>query len=137
MKQTSSAKNKERINAIKLYQDKQRNISGWLNVTIYILHNTYSTDSQIQHIQMWVSSTGNWKINVILLYTDDLKLTGRNEEELRNEIRIAKTIGNNIKVEFGLENVSRVSSKSGKVHRKQHTGNKMENEIKELVSETK
>jgi hypothetical protein len=72
-----------------------------------------------------------------LLYTDDLKLTGRNEEELRNEIRIAKTIGNNIKVEFGLENVSRVSSKSGKVHSKQHTGNKMENEIKELVSETK
>jgi hypothetical protein len=34
---------------------------------------------------------------------DELKLIGRNEEQLRNELRILKTISNDIKVEFGLE----------------------------------
>jgi hypothetical protein len=33
-------------------------------------------------------------------------------------------------MEFGLEKVVRISLKSGRVHRKQHTGNKMESEIK-------
>jgi hypothetical protein len=40
-----------------------------------------------------------------LLYRDDLKLIGRSEEELRNEIRIVKAISNYMKMEFGLENL--------------------------------
>jgi predicted Mrr-cat superfamily restriction endonuclease len=59
----------------------------------------------------------------------DLKLIGRNEEELRNEIRTLKTISNDIKMEHGLEKCTRVSLKSGKVHRKQNR-----DEIKELES---
>lgn len=55
-----------------------------------------------------------------MLYTDDLKLIGRIEEELSNEIRIVKTTGNDIKVEFGFKKCARVSLKSAKVHRKQH-----------------
>jgi len=35
-----------------------------------------------------------------LLYRDDLKMTGRSEEELRNEIRIVKTLSNNNKWSF-------------------------------------
>jgi hypothetical protein len=31
---------------------------------------------------------------------DDLKLIGRSEEELRNEIKIVKTFSNNIKIKF-------------------------------------
>jgi len=69
-----------------------------------------------------------------LLYTDDLKLIGRSEEGFRNKIRIVKTISNNIKIEFGLQKCPRVSLKSGKVHRKEHKGNTMENEIKESES---
>jgi hypothetical protein len=38
----------------------------------------------------------------------DLKLTGRSEEELRNGIRIVKTISNGLKIEFGLEKYVRV-----------------------------
>jgi hypothetical protein len=63
---------------------------------------------------------------------DDLKLTGISEEELRNEIKIVKTISNDIKMEFGLGKYARISLKSGKVQRKQHTGNIMAKEIKEL-----
>jgi hypothetical protein len=40
-----------------------------------------------------------------LLYMYDLKLIGRSEEELRNEIRILKTISNNRKGKFCSKNV--------------------------------
>jgi hypothetical protein len=36
-----------------------------------------------------------------LLYMDDLKLIGRSEEELTNEIQIVKTLSNYIKMKFG------------------------------------
>jgi hypothetical protein len=44
-----------------------------------------------------------------LLYMDDLKLTGRSEEELRNEIKIVKTFSNDVEMKFGLEKCARVS----------------------------
>jgi hypothetical protein len=62
-----------------------------------------------------------------LLYMDDLKLIGRSEEELTNEIQIVKTLSNDIKIKFGLEKCARICLKSGKVYRKQHMGNTMEN----------
>jgi hypothetical protein len=65
---------------------------------------------------------------------DDLKLIGRSERELRNEIRIVKTISNDMKRGTGLEKCARVSLECGKVHRKQRIGNTVENEIKELES---
>jgi hypothetical protein len=42
-----------------------------------------------------------------LLYMDDLKLIGRSEEELRNEIKIVKTFSNDIKMKSGLEKYAR------------------------------
>jgi hypothetical protein len=42
---------------------------------------------------------------------DDLKLTGRREEELRNEIKIVKTFSDDIKIKFGLEKCARFSLK--------------------------
>jgi hypothetical protein len=41
---------------------------------------------------------------------DDLKLIGKNEE-LRDEIRIAKAFSNDIKMEFGLEKCAKISVK--------------------------
>jgi hypothetical protein len=67
-----------------------------------------------------------------LLYMDDLKLIGRSEEELRNEIKIVKTFSDDIKMKFGLEKCARIYLKNGTVYRKEHIGNTMENEIKEL-----
>jgi hypothetical protein len=62
----------------------------------------------------------------------DLKLIGRSEDELRNEIKIVKTFNNDIKIKFGRNKCARISLKYETVYRKQHIGNTMENEIKEL-----
>jgi hypothetical protein len=62
-----------------------------------------------------------------LLYMDDLKLIGRSEEELRNEIKIVKTFSDDIKIKFGLKKCARISLKNATVYRKQHIGNTMEN----------
>jgi hypothetical protein len=51
---------------------------------------------------------------------DDLKLIGRSEEELTNEIQIVKTLSSDIKMKFGWEKCARVCLKSGKVYRQQH-----------------
>jgi hypothetical protein len=67
-----------------------------------------------------------------LLYMDDLKLIGRSEEELTNEIQIVTTLSNYIKMKFGWEKCARICLKHGNVYRKQRMGNTMENEIKEL-----
>ena len=40
-----------------------------------------------------------------LLYMDDLKLLGRNENELKNEMKIVQIISNDMNMNFGLENV--------------------------------
>jgi hypothetical protein len=56
-----------------------------------------------------------------LLYMDGLKLIGRSEEELTNEIQIVKTISNDIKIKFGSEKCVKICLKSGNVHRK-HNG---------------
>jgi hypothetical protein len=37
-----------------------------------------------------------------LLYMDDLKLLGRNENDLKNEIKIVQTISKDINMNFGL-----------------------------------
>jgi hypothetical protein len=42
-----------------------------------------------------------------LLYTNDLKLLGRNENDLKNEIKTVQTISKDIKMNFGLEKCAR------------------------------
>jgi hypothetical protein len=45
MEHTTSARNKQVINAIKIYQDKKKNISGCLIVTASFLRSSFSIDS--------------------------------------------------------------------------------------------
>jgi hypothetical protein len=63
---------------------------------------------------------------------DDLKLTGRSEEELTNEIQIVRTLSNDIKMKFGWEKCARICLKSGKLYRKQYIWETMKTENKEL-----
>jgi hypothetical protein len=51
------------------------------------VYQVYGTERKINH----------------LIYVDDLKLIGRSEEELGNEIKIVKTFSDDIKMKFGLE----------------------------------
>ena len=48
-----------------------------------------------------------------LLYMDDLKLLGRNENELKNEMKIVQTISKNTNMNFGLEKCARICLKRG------------------------
>jgi len=62
----------------------------------------------------------------------DLKLLGRNENDLKNEIKIVQTISKDINMNFGLEKCTRICLKRGRVQSKMHIGNTFENDIKEL-----
>jgi hypothetical protein len=46
-----------------------------------------------------------------LLYMDDLKLLGRNEDDLENEIKIVKAIIKDINMNFGLGKCARICLK--------------------------
>ena len=67
-----------------------------------------------------------------LLYTDDLKLLGGNENDLKNKIKIVQTISNDTNMNFGLQKYSRICLKRCSVHSKMHIGSTFENDMKEL-----
>jgi len=46
-----------------------------------------------------------------LLYMDDLKVLGRNKNDLKNEIKIVQTISKDINMNFGLEKCARICPK--------------------------
>jgi hypothetical protein len=50
-----------------------------------------------------------------LLYMDDLKLLGRDESDLQNELKIVQTINKDINMNFGLEKCARICLKRGRV----------------------
>jgi hypothetical protein len=62
----------------------------------------------------------------------DLKLLGRNEKDLKNEIKIVQTISKDINMNFVSEKCARICLKRGRVQSKMHIGNTFENIMKEL-----
>jgi len=63
---------------------------------------------------------------------DDLKLLGRNENDLKNEIKIVYTISKDLNMNFGLEKYAIIYLKRGRVQSKMHIANTFGNDIKEL-----
>jgi hypothetical protein len=63
---------------------------------------------------------------------DDLKLLGRNENDLKNEIKIVQTVSKDINMNFFLEKCAIICLKRGSVQSKMHIGSTFENDIKEL-----
>jgi hypothetical protein len=63
---------------------------------------------------------------------DDLKLLGRIEDDLENEIKIVRAIVKNININFGLENCERICLKKGRAQSKLYKGRKFEKDFKEL-----
>ena len=59
-------------------------------------------------------------------------MLGRNENDLKNEIKIVHTINKDLSMNFGLEKCGRIFFKRGRVQSKMHIGNTFENDIKEL-----
>ena len=69
-----------------------------------------------------------------LLYMDDLKLLGRNKNDLKNEMKIVQTTSKDMNMNFGLEKCARICLKRGSVQSKMHVGSTFDNDIKELDS---
>jgi len=65
-----------------------------------------------------------------ILYMDDLKLLSRNENKLKNEIKIVLTICKDMNMNFGLEKCARKCLKRRSVQSKMHVGNIFDNDIK-------
>jgi len=63
---------------------------------------------------------------------DDLKLLGRNENELKNEMKIVQTVTKVMNMNFGLEKCARICLKRGNVQSKMPVGSTFDNDIKEL-----
>ena len=63
---------------------------------------------------------------------DDLKLLGRNENDLKDETKIVQTISKDINMNCGLQKCSRICLKRGSVQSKMRVGSTYENDIKEL-----
>jgi len=66
---------------------------------------------------------------------NDLKLLGRNENDLKNEMKIVQTISKDINMKFGLEKSARICLKRGSVQSKMHVGSTFENDINSLSLE--
>ena len=67
-----------------------------------------------------------------LLHMDDLKLLGRNENDLKNETIIVQTISKDINMNFCLEKCARICLKISFAQSKMHVGSTFDNDIKEL-----
>jgi len=67
-----------------------------------------------------------------VLYVDDLELLRRNENDVKNGMKIVQAISKNMNMNFGLEKCARICLKRGSVQNKMHIGSTFENDIKEL-----
>ena len=67
-----------------------------------------------------------------LLYIDDLKLLGTNENELKNKMKIVQTVSKNMNMNFCSEKFARICLKRRSVQSKMHVGSTFDNDIKEL-----
>jgi len=66
---------------------------------------------------------------------DDLKLLGRNENDLENEMKIVQKISKDINMKFGLEKRATICLKRGSVQSKMHVGSTFENDSKNWTRE--
>jgi len=66
---------------------------------------------------------------------DDMKLLGRNENDLKNEIKIVQTISKDININFGLEKCARICLKRGRVQSKMHIGSTLRKTLKNWTQE--
>ena len=124
-------KNKAGSNAVTTHSDTKKNIPRGLSFAITFLHSTLSITNKLNRADCGYQVHGTER-KISHLYMDDLKLLGRNENDLKNEIKIEHTISKDLNTNFGLEKYTRICLKRGSVQSKMHIGNIFENDIKEL-----
>jgi len=98
-------KNKAGSNAVTTHSDTKKNIKRGVSLAITLSHRTHSISEQ-NRADCGYQVHGTERKISHLLYMDGLKLLGRNDNHLKNEIKIVQTISKNINMNFGLKNVS-------------------------------
>ena len=116
MEHSASFKYKAGSNTVVTHSDTKRNIPRGLSFAVTLLYSSYSINKQAEQNWLWISSTRNWGKKIShFLYTNDLKLLGRNEDNLENEIKIVKAINKDSNMNFGLEKHAKICLNKGEV----------------------
>ena len=96
-------KNKTGSNAVTTHSDKKRNIPGGLSFAITPCIALIPLTNELNRADCGYQVHGTERKISHQLYTDDLKLLGRNENELKNEMKIVQTISKDMNMNFCLE----------------------------------
>jgi len=136
MEHKASFKYKAGSNTVVTHSDTKRNIPRGLFFAVTHLYSTYSTNKQAEQLIVDIKYTElRGKISNFL-YINDLKLLGRNEDNLENEIKIMKAISKDINMNFGLEKHAKICLNKGEVQNNIYIyiylGNTFEKDIIEL-----
>jgi len=132
MEHKAYLKNKAGSNAVITHSDTRRNIPRGLFFAITLLHRNHSIKNELNRADCGYQVHGTERKISHLLYMDDLKLLCRNENDLKNEMKIVQTISKDINMNFGLEKCARICLKRGNVQSKMHVGSTFENDIKKM-----
>ena len=89
----------------------KRNYSRGLSLAVTFLYSTYS----INRADCGYQVHGTKRKISHLLYMEDLKLLGRNGDDLENEIKIEEAVSKDININFGLEKCAEICLKQGRV----------------------
>ena len=118
MEHKANFKNKTGNKSVTTHFDMKRNIPGGLSFAIILLHCTYSIKNELNRADCGYHVHGTERKISQLLYMNDLKLLGRNENELKNEMKIVQTVSKDMNMKFGLEKCARICLKRGSVKAK-------------------
>jgi len=101
-------KNKAVSNAVTTHSDKERNIPRGLSFAIKLCIALIPLTNELNRADCGYQVHGTERKISHLLYMDDLKLFGRNKNDLKNEMKIVQTISRDINMNFGLEKCARI-----------------------------
>jgi len=96
-------KNKAGSNAVTTHSDTKRNIPRGLSFAITLLDRTHSINKRAEQSCCGYQVHGTERKISHLLCMGDLKLLGRNENDLKNEMKIMQIISKDINMNFGLK----------------------------------
>jgi len=105
-------KNKVGSNALTTLSDKKRNIPRGLSFAISLCIALIPLRNELNRADCGYQVHGTEMKISHLLYMADLKLLGRNENDLENEKKIVQTISKDINMKFGLEYLKEIMSKT-------------------------
>jgi len=128
-------KNKTGSNAVTTHSDTKRNIPGDSLSPLFICIELIPLTNELNRAECGYQVHGTERKISHLLYMDDLKLQGRNENELKNKMKIVQTINKDMNMNFGLEKCTRICLKIGSVQSKMHVGTHLTTTLKNWTRE--